>query len=195
MFSIKAALAAMESHGALGLWLSSRLSAVRKIDIGVFFAFLSPLWTLTFFCPVCLVFLFLLLEQAPLVHMLEPIEELSEEEKGNGWYRTKRSYMFFLTIKMWILFDVFSVFHCTWICLSGLGGNIPCMCQFPFAIGACKYYDFLIQVWYLFVEIWLNSLTQAYSICPEAPEISRAQMIDEEYPLARKFFWYKLVLL
>jgi len=32
--------------------------------------------------------------------MLEPIEELSEEEKGNGWFRTKCSGMFFLKIKM-----------------------------------------------------------------------------------------------
>ncbi|NXV00601.1 DZIP1 protein, partial [Cettia cetti] len=55
----------------------------RVSDISVVVFFLAfPLWTLTFFCPFCLVFCSSsLLEQAPLVHMLEPIEELSEEEK------------------------------------------------------------------------------------------------------------------
>ena len=52
-----------KSPVALGLWLS-RLSAVRRIDISVFFCLTFPLWTLTTFCPVCLVFLFFLIIRA-----------------------------------------------------------------------------------------------------------------------------------
>lgn len=55
-------------------------------------------WTfiLTCFCPVYLSFCLCsscvssLVEQAPLVHMLEPIQELPEEEKGND--RTNQSH-------------------------------------------------------------------------------------------------------
>ncbi|NWW26125.1 DZIP1 protein, partial [Falcunculus frontatus] len=55
---------------------------VFGISVVVFFL-TFPLWTLTFFCPFCVwcSCSSSLLEQAPLVHMLEPIEELSEEEK------------------------------------------------------------------------------------------------------------------
>uniref|UniRef100_A0A8C0FHF8 DAZ interacting zinc finger protein 1 n=1 Tax=Bubo bubo TaxID=30461 RepID=A0A8C0FHF8_BUBBB len=55
----------------------------------IFFCLTFLLWTLTFFCPVWCSCSSWLLEQAPLVHMLEPIEELSEEEKGNGRFSSK----------------------------------------------------------------------------------------------------------
>lgn len=60
----KCTIKAVKSHVGLGLWLLSRLSAIGKIDVGVFFCLTFPLRTLTFFCPVCLVFLFFLIIRA-----------------------------------------------------------------------------------------------------------------------------------
>lgn len=56
---------AMKSRVAMGLWWLSRLSAIKKVDISVVvFSLTFPLWTLTFFCPFCLVFLFFLIIRA-----------------------------------------------------------------------------------------------------------------------------------
>lgn len=56
---------AEEESFAVGLWWLSRLSAIKKVDISVVVFFLTfPLWTLTFFCPFCLVFLFFLIIRA-----------------------------------------------------------------------------------------------------------------------------------
>lgn len=88
-----------------------------------------------------------LLEQAPLVHMLEPIEELSEEEKGNDWFSSKYAGMCFLKTKnvIWYL-QYFSLYFIIFVWF----GWEHCV-SLLFAI-ACKYYGFLIQVQCFFLK-------------------------------------------
>lgn len=121
---------AVKSHVAVGLWLLSRLSAIKKVDISVVvFSWLSlsgpwPSSVLFVWCSCSSS----LLEQAPLVHMLEPIEELSEEEKGNDWFSSKYTGMCFLKTKniIWYL-QYFSLYFSIFVWFEWE----HCLCQSP----------------------------------------------------------------